>query len=761
MPVNSTACKLPEAYCNLYIDEAVTSWDEAIPLGNGLTGCLIWGNGNPLRFSLDRGDLWDTRPVPETMRDDFTYKKLIELAESGNTDEVSRIFDKGYNRAYPTKIPAGRLELDYGLPADKVESRLSLDNACADIKLRFGKKHSEIKTYLHATKLFGYVQISGDTELPQVIIKAPRFGVVSAEEIDDDDSKGDISNGSLEQLKYPPVEWFEEGCLKWFVQKTCEGLEFGVVTGQRITGSALDVVYYIASNSDGDDWLYKAKRKINGALEAGFEGCIPEHKRWWSGFWQKSAITLPDKEFEKQWYITNYLLGSCSRKGYPPMPLQGVWTADDDMLPPWKGDYHNDLNTQMSYYHYLKANHLEEGESFIDFLWGLVPQARKFAREFYDAPGINLPSVMTIDGKPLGGWPMYSFSPTNQIWLCKSFGDHWKSTGDKNFLKERAYPYFKETALCIMRWLKINENGKLVLPVSSSPEIHDNSQAAWLTPNSNYDLSLLRYLFKTLSEMSEALDNNEQEEWTEKYELLPGLAVNDRNILMLSPDESLGESHRHLAHAMAIHPLRLLNYDCCRRDKEIIDATVSDLETLGTRWWVGYSYAWMAELYAIQRNGEAAAFQLKLFWENICSQNGFHLNGDYKNRGLNNFKYRPFTLEANMCAADTLQEMLLQTQNEIISVFPAIPEMWKKYGACFSGFRGENGVMVSSAVKGREVEYIRLKAEKDGTFKVKNVFDEERICVQKEKCSKTVECKRYENLQITLTAGEECIIYKA
>lgn len=75
---------------------------------------------------------------------------------------------------------------------------------------------------------------------------------------------------------------------------------------------------------------------------------------------------------EKQWYMTNYLFASTSREGGVPMPLQGVWTADEGTLPPWKGDYHNDLNTELSYTHYLKANHLEEGRCFLDFLWSLL-----------------------------------------------------------------------------------------------------------------------------------------------------------------------------------------------------------------------------------------------------------------------------------------------------------------------------------------------------------------------------------------------------
>jgi len=97
------------------------------------------------------------------------------------------------------------------------------------------------------------------------------------------------------------------------------------------------------------------------------------------------------------------------------MPLQGVWTADNDKLPPWKGDYHHDTNTQLSYQAYLKANRLSEGENFLDYLWELKPQFEKVAREFYNVDGLIIPGVSTIDGKPMGGWAQYSLSPTMSI----------------------------------------------------------------------------------------------------------------------------------------------------------------------------------------------------------------------------------------------------------------------------------------------------------------------------------------------------------
>ena len=71
------------------------------------------------------------------------------------------------------------------------------------------------------------------------------------------------------------------------------------------------------------------------------------------------------------------------------MPLQGVWTADNDCLPPWKGDYHHDTNTELSYQSYLKANRVEEGEAFIEYLWKLKPTYERFAKEFFGVKGIR------------------------------------------------------------------------------------------------------------------------------------------------------------------------------------------------------------------------------------------------------------------------------------------------------------------------------------------------------------------------------------
>lgn len=712
---------------NLFYPKTIENWDEAISLGNGKIGCLIWGNEKALRFSLDRTDVWDLSEIDQMSEDDFTYQNLVSLAKAGNTEEIRRIFDAPYNMLTPTKLPVGKILLQFQEQGNVV-SELDLSTAEAKLEVQMEQATIRIQAFCHAVDQSGYIRIFHGNEKVNVLLEHPVFGNMDdTEELVYDPNNRKISQGGLEQLHYPAAKCGEsqgEVTLRWFEQQVDEKFSFGVVIGILKRDKETTVVYRIVNSNEGTNWLEDGKRCVEENVRNGYEKSFRTHQTWWDTYWKQSSVSLPDPFFEKQWYLTNYLFASCSRKGEYPMPLQGVWTADNGELPPWKGDYHNDLNTQLSYTHFYKANHLEEGEAFIDFLWNSIEMAKTFAKEFYDADGICLPGVMTINGKALGGWPMYSLSPTHQIWLCQSFELYYRYTGDVQFLKEKAWVYFTETEKCISSLLE-EKDGKLYLPVSSSPEIHDDEKESWLTPNSNYDLALLRYLYYTLVEFSKILENGEEDFWRRKLEKLPQLAINEQNVLMLSPDEVLKESHRHLSNAMAIAPLHLLSYE---DDKEIIDATVSAYELLGTGMWVGYSFVWMSHLYAIQKNGEGAYEQLRIFWESFCAENGFHLNGDFKRRGYSTFHYRPFTLEGNMYAADALQEMLLQMEKGVITVFPAIPEKWNGQTVKFEKFRGEKGLLVS-AVKDEknqceillEPQYDQVVSIKFGTIKVDNI----------------------------------------
>lgn len=706
---------------------SIRRWDEAIPLGNGRIGSLIWGEPDALRFSLDRTDIWDLSVPLYTEREDFSYEHLVRLAKAGNTKEIRELFDAPYNYPTPTKLPAGKLILQFP-DGTNVSSELDLQTAEARLEIAAGEKSYMLYSVCHAVSQTGMIKVEAGVNQFAMCLESPAFGSEEEKEtLHYNPDEREISQGGLEKLHYPAVVKGEtEGnpSFRWFMQKIDDAFSYGIVVGMKVCSQETEIFYRIVTSKDGENWMDDAKAQIQKELLEGYDKRVKEHRNWWQHYWEQSKITLPDPFFEKQWYLTNYLFASCSRKGSYPMPLQGVWTADDGNLPPWKGDYHHDLNTQLSYSHFFKANHLEEGESFLDFLWDSMGAAKRFAKKFYGTEGICLPGVMTIDGQPLGGWPMYSLSPVHQIWLCQSFELYYRYTGDVKFLKERVWPYFEETARCITGLLEEGEDGLYYLPVSSSPEIHDDEQESWVTPNSNYDLALLRYLYGTLVRFAGVLKNGQEQEWKNILDKLPELAVNEKHVLMLSPDESLEESHRHLSNAMAICPLHLYHYDN-EEQKQIIDAVIEDYERLGTGMWVGFSFAWMSHLYAVQKNGEGAFDRLRIFWESFCSKNGFHLNGDYKRRGYTTFHYRPFTLEANMYAADALQEMLFQMEDGVIDLFPAIPERWREKELSFERLRGEKGLLVSAKMKEGKVYEIILSPVYDQSILLRYGMQEE------------------------------------
>lgn len=685
---------------NLRFEKTIESWDEAVPLGNGDIGCLIWGKPSALRFSLDKNDLWDCSGAPQA-KGGFTYAAMKEFVREGDQKSILETFDKPYDKSAPTKLPAGKIIVD--LKTDEnVVSSLNLKTAEASLEIG----GTLLKSFVSAAEPFGYLLI--DSEISGFSIENPEFGLAGEPDVS---TNHNALKQSLKNLHYPPAEkhsYTESGVsFSYFTQKISEELTYGIFLAvKKEKGTAL-AVYTAALGGDKEKLISGSLGSLTERTGSGYARAFEKHRAWWEDFWGKSHITLENKFFETNWVLGNYFLGSCSRKGRFPIPLQGVWTADNGELPPWKGDYHHDLNTELTYYSYLKANHLPEGECFIDYLLSLTDKARRFAREFFGAPGLCLPSVTDLEGNALGGWAMYSLSPVNQAWLCRVFEKHFDYTLDMKFLKEKAYPYLSESAECILALTSEDKNGKLVLPLSSSPEIHDNTLKAWLTPNSTYDLSLMRSLLLSLIRFSGILGyTGDNARWQDIFDKLDELPINKKGVYMLSRDESLKESHRHFAHLMAIHPLRLIKYDTSE-NRRIIDACIKDLEKLGTRLFCGYSFAWLAELYCIRKNGKKAAETLEAFWKYFCLPNGFHCNGDYLKKGYSAFDYRPFTLEGNFCAVDALQEMLLYSDGETIEICPAVPESWKTLS--FS-LLAEGGIKVTAEMRDGEIIGLTLCA---------------------------------------------------
>ncbi len=706
----------------LHLAAPIERWDEAIPLGNGMMGVLLWGDNNVIKLSLDRGDLWDVRRPAPFDRPEWTWKTLKSLVAQKDRQSLVTLFERPYKDfPYPTKIPAGRIELvfDDSVVAEKFSLRLHE----AVGKVRMGK--CNLSVFCSATSPVGMIEIRGAE--PRLKIRPPAF----EQEAPAQEEWG--STGSLGRLRYPAAQHGGSGHLVWTRQDCAGSMQYAIVAATRKTSDGCQIAFTVATSKDGSDPVEIGQRQVTEALEAGYDSVCRSHTAWWDKFWSQSAITIPDARIEQHYYQVRYFYGAASRRGAPPIPLQGVWTADEGRLPPWKGDYHHDLNTQLTYWPYLAANHLDEGLCLLDFIWALLPQFQDFAQRFYAATGACIPTVMTLDGKLMGGWSPFAYSPTNGIWVSHAFYRHWRYTMDRVFLEERAYPFCQEIARFIESLLLPGPRGTLQLPLSSSPELHNNELSAWCTPNTNYDLSLMRWLFGALDEMALVLgDVSAASHWQDLLARLDDLAVADTGSdgaakpgmggLKIAPDEHLTQSHRHLSHLMAIYPLGLLQAHRSERDRSVIDESIRHLDSLGMQAWCGYTFCWTACVAA--RGGQAARAlnMLELFLKGFVSRNGFHLNGDFKGLGLTSAQNRPFTLEGNFAFAEAVHELLLRSSDGMIHLFPSTPAEW--LDAEFHDLRTEGAFRVSARRRNGKTTWMRIKAETNGVLRLLDPFGE-------------------------------------
>ena len=263
----------------------------------------------------------------------------------------------------------------------------------------------------------------------------------------------------------------------------------------------------------------------------------------------------------------------------------------------------------------------------------------------------------------------------------------------------------------------VGADGVRRLEYSSSPEIFDNSLQAWFSQMTNYDLSLMHFLFKAAAEMAAELQlTSESAHWKELWSQLPELDTDEEGALTFAKGFPYNGSHRHFSHALAIHPLGLVDWSQGEESQRIIRATLKKLKDYGPDWWCGYSYSWYANMQARAFNGKEAATALRTFAECFCLPNTFHVNGDQSGTGKSNFTYRPFTLEGNFAFAAGVQEMLLQSHTGVGPVFPAIPSEWKNIS--FRNLRAMGGFLVSADRKGGCTTSLRVYSEQGRTLRI-------------------------------------------
>lgn len=695
---------------DLQFPALATTWDEGIPLGNAVVGALVWQRDSCLRLSLDRNDLWDLRPLPNLSGDRYRFRWVYEQVLKNDYLPVQQQFDQPYDVApAPSKIPGAALEFPLGAVGAPSGVRLYLNQAVCEITWPEGMK---MQTFVHAGEPVGWFRIenAGPNFRPELI--APVYACESAGE-----NPGPVAGQDLRRLGYPQGQIVREENGITYRQPGWKGFFYEVAIRWKKKGNDWVGAWSITSSLSGG----QAAASAEAALRRGINADYRTHRTWWDSFWSQSSVSLPDTLLARQYAAELYKFGSAAREYTYPVSLQSVWTADNGRLPPWKGDYHHDLNTQLSYWPCYTGNHLTEGLGYLNTLWSQRETNRDYTRRYFETNGLNVPGVCTLLGEPMGGWIQYAMSPTVSAWLSQHFYLHYRYSGDRTFLQEKAYPYLHETATFLEHFSRPDSSGYRRFPLSSSPEINDNSLHAWFRQMTNYDLALARFALGAAAELAgESGRNDEAAHWEKIRNEFPDFDLDETGGLTFAPGHPYNRSHRHFSHAMAIHPLGLIDWSHGEKDRRIIRATLDNLDRYGPDYWCGYSYSWLGNLKARARDGVGAAEALRTFASCFCLKNTFHANGDQSRSGKSRFTYRPFTLEGNFAFAAGIQEMLIQSHTGTIRVFPAVPAAWKE--VAFDRLRTYGAFLVSAERhEGRTVR-IEVRSEKGGRLRLEYPF---------------------------------------
>lgn len=361
---------------SLTLPAPIRRWDCALPLGNGLTGGLLWGEGSTLNLSLDRGDLWDERSDNDYDPAKRTLATMIEAYKNQDRATWDKYLVNPNKTLKWTKIPGGRLVITLPGQTKSKSFHLDFEKATGKVTLSDGTK---VDVFFSATK-------------PIAMIHLPKGSSFKL-----------MRPASINSLGYPAPQFSNSDNEVAYAQKTTESFNYAVAVQWKEVGDGTLAIISITNSNESKNPLALARERIADGFKAGWDTLYAAHLKWWKKLYNTSSVTIPLPRLQHHYNLVKYFYGAASRAHAKPMPLQGVWTADQKALPPWRGDYHNDLNTQMSYVAWQAAGLVESGMAYISFYWERLPQFRKYGKQFFGTDGAMVPGVMTLGGRAMGG----------------------------------------------------------------------------------------------------------------------------------------------------------------------------------------------------------------------------------------------------------------------------------------------------------------------------------------------------------------------
>ena len=748
----------PDPSTSIWFTAPATKWDEALPVGNGRLGAMVFGGAQEERLQLNEDTYWSGGPYSTVVKGGYKFLPEIQrLVFAEKYLDAHNLFGRtlmGYPVEQQKYQSLANLHLFFDHGKEISDYRRLLDLREGVVTTTYSAAGVRYKREVFASAPDQVIVVRLISEQPgRISFTANLRGVRNQAHsnygtdyfrMDSVGTDGLVVTGKSADYLGIAGKLRYEARLKAVADGgviSTNGVDLIVKNANAVTlffSAATNFVDYRDVSGDQHARVESYLRNVHGkTYETVKAAALSDYKRLYA----RASLSMPANENsflptnerkEKNqtspdpslaaltYNFGRYLLISSSRPGTQPANLQGIW--NDDQNPAWDSKYTTNINTEMNYWAVDSANLSELGMPLYKMISELTDQGSKVAREHYGASGWVFHQNTDIwrVAAPMDG-PSWGTFTVGGAWLCTHLWEHYEYSRDKEFLAE-SYPLIEGSVQFFIDFLVKHPNGKwLVTNPSTSPENFPDgggnkpyfdevtgSQLPGTTicAGSSIDMQILYDLFGYYLKASEILAKKSkliERVRTAREQLVPPQIGSDGSLQEWADDwRSLEKNHRHFSHLYGLYPGRVL-WD--KRTPALIDAYKKVLNERGDGG-KGWSMAWKMALWARLGDGNRANKIFKGYLDEQSCVQLFALCG------------KSMQVDGSLGMTAAITEMLMQSQDSVISLLPALPDEWSS--GEFRGVRTRGGFELDFEWNDKRVTRLKVTSKAGGTFRVRS-----------------------------------------